>query len=1832
MSGVLTAAMLLTMAPATAFAADDAPAAENQDMISTLPMLDGTPVQGVDLTPTEEPTPVETWAEPENEETAEEPDEEPAVSTHSGDNGIAVQSAIGANDTEWKDGDTISATNNNMFTVQGGTEGKHITVSGKVRVNCELALSGNITIEGVGDNATLEFAVPQVESTVSNALNANSKSTVTVKNITLQYGTVTSGTQYQKNSAVTTGRNAVVTLDNVTFKDWPQGGGRYLVNASSGRVIFKNQMTITNCSTDFDLYVSTNGDLPFGLDNFSCNKDILKLSYSTPGKPNDGADAVLFAEGAKPGDKDKFEFYHAGTEKYNTYYARGNLYTGKTAPVFDDIAVDLGSAPANTTASGQMSQTLSKTGGEISAVTIAPKSPYTAFAGAGDNSTLTTLNSNLPNGLTASWDNNGNIKISGTVSSDITTDLSKLSGWPNAIQGYTVDLSKLPDGLTKAAGSGDLKQSNVSGNINEIKLTVDGDHIAPTQAELDKALNGTGLTATVSGDSITISGTPTQAVSGLGNLALTTAQAKDSNGGKYASVSDALGKVSTGTITATGDKLTPVESGTLKKDVTLKTKQGEFTAKGNDASVSMDKDGNITVKSGKAEAVGAVKATIGGKDMSFAGDKSYTVDTANKTLTVPAGATVTDGDGVKYTGEGTFTFGENGKVTVPAGAKLTDKNGAAITGVDSTPATEVTLANGEAKLTGGKGSSTGKMNATISDLGDKSFDAKDGKKYTVDTANKTLTTDEAGTVEVGNTKFTGAAGDKFQLGKTTDGKTTAEIPAGATVEGGKAKIKGVEPAEGKNATKVELDPTTGEPTLVAGKGEVTGEATVKVAVKDKDGNITKTVEVAIPSGKTYTIDADNLPPQVGKLAEGESITLGGIKYTAGAADTEFPIGEDKLTNTGDKATVPAGKGAEIALGDGTDAPTITVPDSNTGATTITKGGTKGDATTPTTVRVPANGKFTLNGKDYIAGNEGATFVVDEANKTASLETGNAAVKAGDSLGVKTGDKVIPVTAADKDIVVKAGDPEAGKSSATVPNGGKVTIGSGDNAKTYPSKEDGTKFTFGEDGDVTLASGTTELGKDENVIGGGSGKNIANAGEGAITVKANDPSGKDTVTVPADGKIKIGDTEYDAGANGATIVAGNESNKLTNGSLKLDNTEGVTVGKKDVPVKNTGDKQIEVKADGTVTVPADGELEVGSGDKTAKITDVTKDTIFKIGEDGKTNVTLPEGGSVTINGVTYTDDGTGTGKLTIDENGKVSGAENIKAEISEDSLKDPNFEYDLIPGVSVTAGKYTYTAPKDGALGDVTLKARTETTGEGQVTKALNPEITIKKDKGTVEVALKDNKDTKTNYTVANANTKFAMSANDTDTTKVDLLDNKATEAGKNSALKFTDKAGEAKQSHTVNGVTYQGQEVKDKDGKAQDTSYTVSFGEAEVDTGKKDEQGNPIKEKVNRNTVSVDSGSKVSASMNANGTINIGSGKVGEDKFTTDKSFTASNNGASILIDNTDSSNPNQIAGNGNSYVTPIYGKNADGTDNTKDIKGYQVTRRSSSGGGGGSSSSSGSSIKTGTVKNGTITVSPKSASKDQKVTVTVKPDAGYKLGSLTVTDKNGNKVSLTKKNDNEYTFVMPAGGVTVNGTFVKAGEAADYASCPKDENCVIAKFKDAKPNAWYHDGVHYCLDNGLMVGVTADTFNPNGNITRGQIVTMLWRQAGSPIVIGEKFNDVAASEYYAQAVEWAAANKIVTGYGNGNFGPKKAITREQLAAILYRFAQFKGMDTSVGGMSLNEFADNGSVSDYAHTAMQWAISNKIVTGINSTTIDPKGTATRAQAANLMQRFLTELK
>lgn len=201
-----------------------------------------------------------------------------------------------------------------------------------------------------------------------------------------------------------------------------------------------------------------------------------------------------------------------------------------------------------------------------------------------------------------------------------------------------------------------------------------------------------------------------------------------------------------------------------------------------------------------------------------------------------------------------------------------------------------------------------------------------------------------------------------------------------------------------------------------------------------------------------------------------------------------------------------------------------------------------------------------------------------------------------------------------------------------------------------------------------------------------------------------------------------------------------------------------------------------------------------------------------------------------------------------------------------------------------------------------------------------------------------------------------------------------------------------------------------------------------------------------------------------------------------------------------------------------------------------------------------------------------------------------------------------------------------------KTEKTTGYRTCLKEGTCPIWPFTDAVPSAWYHDGVHYCLENGLMRGVSGGKFLPDGSTTRAQLVTILWRLEGSPKTTGAvRFGDTAGGAWYTEAVRWAAGCGVVKGYDNGCFGPNDAVTREQMAAILYRYAQHKGYDVSAGkDTNILSFDDAFAVSEYAIPAMQWACGSGMVHGIardGGMALAPRDTTTRAQTATLLTRF-----
>lgn len=258
-------------------------------------------------------------------------------------------------------------------------------------------------------------------------------------------------------------------------------------------------------------------------------------------------------------------------------------------------------------------------------------------------------------------------------------------------------------------------------------------------------------------------------------------------------------------------------------------------------------------------------------------------------------------------------------------------------------------------------------------------------------------------------------------------------------------------------------------------------------------------------------------------------------------------------------------------------------------------------------------------------------------------------------------------------------------------------------------------------------------------------------------------------------------------------------------------------------------------------------------------------------------------------------------------------------------------------------------------------------------------------------------------------------------------------------------------------------------------------------------------------------------------------------------------------------------------------------------------------------------------VTGGELKLSRRYAEKGETVTITAIPDEGYELDTLTVTDSKGKEIDLTHKGGNEYTFKMPAGRVEIEVSF--------------REIEVELPFTDVPEGAWYADAAAYVYEHGLMAGTSATTFAPDATTSRSMIATILWRMAGSPVVnYAMDYTDVAQGQWYSEAIRWAASEGIVGGYGNGLFGTNDPITREQFAAMLYRFAQEQGYDVSIGeNTNILSYTDVADLSEYAISAMQWAVGAGIINGTgDGSTLSPHGQATRAQAAVMLMRFCEE--
>ena len=279
------------------------------------------------------------------------------------------------------------------------------------------------------------------------------------------------------------------------------------------------------------------------------------------------------------------------------------------------------------------------------------------------------------------------------------------------------------------------------------------------------------------------------------------------------------------------------------------------------------------------------------------------------------------------------------------------------------------------------------------------------------------------------------------------------------------------------------------------------------------------------------------------------------------------------------------------------------------------------------------------------------------------------------------------------------------------------------------------------------------------------------------------------------------------------------------------------------------------------------------------------------------------------------------------------------------------------------------------------------------------------------------------------------------------------------------------------------------------------------------------------------------------------------------------------------------------------------------DFTTVKVQQRSS---GGGEPAKPSFPVKISNSGDGVAKVDKSYASAGAKVTITVTPGRNATVQRITVMDEDGERLKLTENRDGTYSFTMPSGTANVYVRFSGSG----------------LPFADVPSGSWYYDDVAYVYDTGLMTGLTATTFGPNLSTTRGMIVTILWRMENEPAAKhGCPFADVRRGSYYEQAIAWASENGIVTGFDASTFAPDQAITREQLAAILFRFAAYRGMDAVTLRENLSSFQDQAAISAYAVSALNWAVGEGLMQGTGDK-LEPTGSATRAQVEAMLRRFM----
>jgi len=1281
-----------------------------------------------------------------------------------------------------------------------------------------------------------------------------------------------------------------------------------------------------------------------------------------------------------------------------------------------------------------------------------------------------------------------------------------------------------------------------------------------------------------------------------------------------------------------------------------------------DGEVTVDKGtGDVTVPGGSTvkDGDGTGSGTGTGKPDVTIGDKGGTV-TPEGEVKIPEGGTAnvggtTDGNG-NTTGGTTITGGEGGTTVTPKDDNTVDVGeGGKVKTDPETPGTggdkggtEITLPNGgnvnpdNGDITPDK-DEDGKQIAGVDTDGDGKVDtivvlpgtgggATDGDK---------IKPNENGGVNVPEGTEIKGGGSETDNGNG-EGGASVTLPEGGEItpgggvkpEGGNALTGEDKNGDGKPDTEVKL-PTdsNGKPTgEIKGDGDggldVPGGTTIKngengseITVGGENGENGGTLNneggVDLPEGGKATVDN-------GKDENGQEKPK--TEVTAGEGGSTVKPNPDGTTDVSGGTTVKTGEdGTEVTVGDKDD-PTggnggtlnkdgeITLP----GGGSATIGGGKdenGNDKPKTEITVPeggGTGGAGGNGGTIKPGTGGNVEVPDGSKVTTETTDGSGEDKNSTEIILPNGGTVV------EGGTITPGTDEDGKQIAGVDTDGDGKI---DTIVVLPgadgSNPNGDKLQPNDKGgvdvpkDTEVSSGSENNNGDKVIIGDKGGSldkegGVDLPGGGTASIESGNGSGEKTEVTAGEngGNVKPnGNGGADVSGSGTKVQAGgndgdNKKPAITvddkggtvtpDGNVEIKDGATVTVGGENgkpgttitAPENKTDDEgNITNHGSTTVTPKDDGTVDVGEGGKVT--------TGGQNGEDG-TPITLPSGGNV------KPEDGT----IKPNDNIIATGEDKDGDGIPDTIIILPEDKGEITPddkGSITLPGGSTIKGGNDDDSVNITLPDGAELNPDGSVKPGGDGSLTVKGENGQADTTIKlpegsaVNSDGHGGLTVPEG-TEIKKDAENAPTVVVGEKGGAVNKDG-NVNLPVDGSATISDGQNSIEIKTPEGGQVNTTDGSTTApvvdiNGITITAPEGE--TVKTDKNGDSTV--VNDTTISKN-----------DIIVQIVDGApviVGKDGI-----ITFPNGGTINIIKDGQTTNQTVTAG-GKVNINNLGGGSGSGSGH----------------GGGGSAGGSNVSIA-GKVDGGKVTISPTRPTAGQTVTITIKPDKGYKLDKLTVKDSDGKSVEVTKVNDDKYTFVMPKNKVTITPVFVKT-EAGQTEQPGKT-------FSDVKDGAWYVQYVDYVVAKGLMNGYEDGRFGPNDSTTRAQIVTILYRAEGEPAATTSSFADVDAGQYYAKAVAWAAVNGIVKGYSDTQFAPEDKITREQLAAILYRYAQFKGQDVGAKA-DLSGFADNGKISEYAFSAMQWAVETGLMQGNEDGTLKPQGQATRAEVAAMLMRFLNK--